>query len=87
MGKRKSSKPPPKKVQQKLPTSFACPFCNHEGSIECRLDKVNMVGEAVCKICAEKYVCPIDTLSDPIDVYVKTSQYSEWIDECERANQ
>lgn len=81
MGKRKSSsKPPPKKRQEKLNTVFSCPFCNHENSVECRMDRKNALGEVFCRICEEKYTTQIDTLSEPIDVY------SDWIDECERAN-
>ncbi|GBG63319.1 hypothetical protein CBR_g37676 [Chara braunii] len=80
MGKRKSSKPPPKKAVQKVPTVFSCPFCNHDGSVECKLNFVNQVGELVCRICQEKFRMTIDRLTEPIDVY------SEWIDECERVN-
>ncbi|EFJ27375.1 hypothetical protein SELMODRAFT_84637 [Selaginella moellendorffii] len=82
MGKRKSAKKPQpsRKMQEKLPSVFSCPFCNHESSVECRMDRKNAVGEASCRICQEKYSTQIDALSEPIDVY------SEWIDECERAN-
>eukprot|EP00898_Chlorokybus_atmophyticus_P009202 jgi/Chlat1/9283/Chrsp99S09298 len=55
MGKRKSSKAPPKKAMQKVPTTFNCPFCNHEGSVECRLDREKEFGELHCRICNEKY--------------------------------
>ncbi|KAI5062283.1 hypothetical protein GOP47_0022822 [Adiantum capillus-veneris] len=81
MGKRKSSaKPPPKKKMEKLSTVFSCPFCNHESSVECRMDRKNSIGEVNCRICQEHYTTQIDALSEPIDVY------SDWIDECERAN-
>eukprot|EP01018_Ginkgo_biloba_P019431 Gb_16585 [translate_table: standard] len=81
MGKRKSSaKPPPKKKQEKLNTVFSCPFCNHESSVECRMDRKDQIGEALCRICQESFSTSINTLSEPIDVY------SEWIDECERVN-
>ena len=36
-GKRKSSKPPPKKVAPKLDKLFTCPFCNHEKSVSAKL--------------------------------------------------
>lgn len=44
------------------------------------MDRKNALGEVFCRICEEKYTTQIDTLSEPIDVY------SDWIDECERAN-
>ncbi|KAH8938756.1 hypothetical protein BDL97_16G101400 [Sphagnum fallax] len=61
MGKRKSAaKPPPKKSQEKLATVFSCPFCNHDNSVECRMDRKNQIGEASCRICQEKFSTPID---------------------------
>mmetsp|Transcript_39041 Transcript_39041/g.84940 ORF Transcript_39041/g.84940 Transcript_39041/m.84940 type:complete len:85 (-) Transcript_39041:386-640(-) len=81
MGKRKSKAPPPTRVIRRVPTTFNCPFCNHEASVDCRLDKVAEVGEVSCRICLEKFQSAINNLSEPIDVY------SEWIDECERANE
>ncbi|GLJ24675.1 hypothetical protein SUGI_0472680 [Cryptomeria japonica] len=80
MGKRKSSKAPPKKKQEKLSTVFSCPFCNHDGSVECKMDKKDFIGEAKCRICQESFSTTINALSEPIDVYC------EWIDECERVN-
>ncbi|KAI6705252.1 hypothetical protein NL676_008214 [Syzygium grande] len=81
MGKRKSrAKPPPKKRMDRLDTVFSCPFCNHGTSVECRLDMKNLIGEAVCGICQERFSTSITALTEPIDIY------SEWIDECERVN-
>jgi len=80
MGKRKSSKPPPKKVNPKVETSFTCPFCNHHKSVSARLDHVAEKGMVECNVCAQKYTCNITHLSEPIDVY------SDWIDACERIN-
>ena len=37
-GKRKSSKPPPKKLAPKLAKLFTCPFCNNEKSVSAKLD-------------------------------------------------
>ena len=39
MGKRKSSKPPPKKVRPKLDKAFNCPFCNSAKSAAVSMDK------------------------------------------------
>jgi transcription elongation factor Elf1 len=80
MGKRKSSKPPPKKVAPKVDTQFTCPFCNHDKSVVARLDHVAEKGLVECNVCAQKYTCNITHLSEPIDVY------SDWIDACERIN-
>ncbi|KAL9325441.1 hypothetical protein ACSQ67_006086 [Phaseolus vulgaris] len=85
MGKRKSAaKAPPKKRMDKLDTVFSCPFCNHGTSVECSMsfdsDMKNMIGEASCNICQESFSTTITALSEPIDIY------TEWIDECELAN-
>ncbi|XP_043717133.1 transcription elongation factor 1 homolog [Telopea speciosissima] len=81
MGKRKSSaKPAPKKKMEKLESVFNCPFCNHEKSVNCTIDRKEMIGELTCCICQEKYSTAINNLSEPIDIY------SEWIDECEKVN-
>ena len=80
MGKRKSKAPPPTRVIHKVPTQFNCPFCNHEESVECRLDRAANVGEVSCRICLESYKMEINNLTDPIDIY------SEWIDACEQVN-
>ena len=80
MGKRKSSKPPPKKVAPKVDTTFTCPFCNHDKSVFARLDHVSEKGLVECATCGQKYTCNITHLSEPIDVY------SDWIDACEKIN-
>ncbi|EAL63876.1 elongation factor 1 [Dictyostelium discoideum AX4] len=77
MGKRKSSKPPPKKVVQKLPKHFDCLFCAHSQSVDCILDRELGKGVAKCRVCNASYETPIHELSDAIDVY------SDWIDACE----
>jgi transcription elongation factor Elf1 len=38
MGKRKSSKPPPKKQRPKLDVAFNCPFCNSNKSVTALMD-------------------------------------------------
>ncbi|KAL2140611.1 hypothetical protein VTI28DRAFT_3575 [Corynascus sepedonium] len=75
MGKRKSSrKPQGPKRRDPLPTTFTCLFCNHEKSIEVKLDKKAGCGWLDCKVCGQKFQCSINYLSSPIDVY------SEWVD-------
>ncbi|XP_042484108.1 transcription elongation factor 1 homolog [Macadamia integrifolia] len=82
MGKRKSRpKTEPKKRMEKLESVFNCPFCNHEKSVNCNIDRKEMIGEVMCIICQERYSTAITNLSEPIDIY------SEWIDECERVNE
>ncbi|AOA61712.1 Transcription elongation factor 1 [Komagataella phaffii CBS 7435] len=78
MGKRKSSarKPAPK-IKQKLETQFTCLFCNHDNSVVCTLDKKNSIGLLECKKCNLSFQAPINSLSQPIDIY------SDWIDACE----
>ncbi|ODV91979.1 hypothetical protein CANCADRAFT_80670 [Tortispora caseinolytica NRRL Y-17796] len=78
MGKRKkSSRTPQKRVRVALDTVFSCPFCNHEKSVTCTMDKKLGVGTLSCKVCGQDFQAPINSLSAPIDVY------SEWIDACE----
>ncbi|KAH6626355.1 hypothetical protein B0J18DRAFT_138979 [Chaetomium sp. MPI-SDFR-AT-0129] len=75
MGKRKSSsKPQGPKRRDPLPTVFTCLFCNHEKSVEVKLDKKAGCGWLDCKVCGQKFQCGINYLSSPIDVY------SEWVD-------
>ncbi|KAF0901510.1 hypothetical protein E2562_003493 [Oryza meyeriana var. granulata] len=84
MGKRKSRMSKviatAKKAAPKLETVFRCPFCDHTGMVECRIDLKLMVAEASCCNCLAKYSTTAHALTEPIDVY------SEWIDECELAN-
>ncbi|KAL5576661.1 hypothetical protein UlMin_018360 [Ulmus minor] len=81
MGKRKSrAKAPPKKRIEKLDTVFTCPFCSHDSSVICEIEKKEMIGILTCTICSENFSTTITTLTEPIDIY------SEWIDECERVN-
>ncbi|KAI8388354.1 transcription elongation factor Elf1 like-domain-containing protein [Radiomyces spectabilis] len=80
MGKRKAKRKPQKKLKAKLDTQFNCLFCNHEKSVECRLDQQNKVGHLACKICDVSWQCGITYLDEPVDVY------SAWIDACEEVN-
>ena len=84
MGKRKSMNSKMasrKKPATKLETAFCCPFCNHPSSVECEIDLKLWVAQTVCDICKESYSTMAHALTEPIDIY------SEWIDECEKANQ
>lgn len=78
MGKRKkSARGPTKRVKQVLPSTFTCLFCNHENSVICLMDKRMGIGKLNCKICGQNFRAPINSLSQPIDVY------TDWFDACE----
>jgi len=81
MGKRKSRKPPPKKAKAVVPKSFDCPFCNHENSVEVKMEKSRSIGTIRCNICDANWQMIVTDLSEPVDVY------SEWLDRCEEENQ
>ena len=80
MGKRKSSKPPPKKQKPKLDATFNCPFCNSMKTVTATLDMENQSGAVSCNVCNSSYRCDIAPLDEAIDVY------SQWIDACEACN-
>eukprot|EP01132_Coremiostelium_polycephalum_P011167 gene11167-13683_t len=63
MGKRKSSKPPPKKIVQKLPKHFDCPFCDHSQTVDCTLERDLGKGTAKCRVCNAFFQTPIHGLS------------------------
>jgi transcription elongation factor Elf1 len=70
-----------KKPAVKLDKIFCCPFCNHAGSVDCEIDRKEWFAVVKCFVCKESYSTKAHALTEPIDVY------SEWIDECEKANQ
>lgn len=81
MGKRKrATKPAPKKKSAKLPTVFDCPYCGHEKSVDCIIEKGSSIGRVKCRTCGVSYECVINKLEEAVDVY------ANWIDACERAN-
>ncbi|KAJ2900196.1 putative transcription elongation protein [Zalerion maritima] len=75
MGKRKSSKKPqgPKKSDP-LPSQFTCLFCNHEKSVQVKLDKKAGIGTLECKTCGQHFQSAIHYLSAAVDVY------GDWVD-------
>ncbi|EIE77857.1 hypothetical protein RO3G_02561 [Rhizopus delemar RA 99-880] len=56
MGKRKTKRKPQKKLKDKLDTQFNCVFCNHENSVDCKIDNANKLGH-------------LNYLDEPVDVY------------------
>eukprot|EP00300_Choanocystis_sp_HF-7_P037478 c5363_g1_i2.p2 GENE.c5363_g1_i2~~c5363_g1_i2.p2 ORF type:complete len:120 (-),score=31.82 c5363_g1_i2:89-415(-) len=80
MGKRRSSKPPPKKKIPKLETVFDCPFCNHAKTVECKISRQKGEGSVMCRVCSVRWSTSVHDLMGPIDVY------NAWIDECEEQN-
>ena len=84
MGKRKSASSKMasrKKLVVRLDTTFCCPFCNHPGTVDCKIDLKHLIAQAVCFVCQERYSTKAHALTEPVDIY------GEWIDECEKANQ
>jgi len=84
MGRRKTRKKPPS-VNKKnkagvIPKSFDCPFCNHEGVVEIKLDQSKRIGSVSCTICDTHWQTVITPLSEAVDVY------SEWLDACVNVN-
>ncbi|RDL35097.1 Uncharacterized protein BP5553_07028 [Venustampulla echinocandica] len=79
MGKRKKAakKPQGKKMNEPLPTTFPCLFCNHEKSVSVKLDKKAGVGQLSCKVCSQQFQCSVNYLSAAVDVY------SDWVDACD----
>lgn len=51
MGKRKCSKPPPKKQRPKLEKFFSCPFCNSDKTVSAAFDWERQIGTVNCTVC------------------------------------
>lgn len=80
-GKRKSSKPLPKKKDKGiLATTFRCLFCNSENSVTVKIDKKIALGSLACKVCGQSYESATSALSAPVDVY------ADWVDACEEVS-
>ncbi|KAJ1450052.1 transcription elongation factor Elf1 like-domain-containing protein [Pelagophyceae sp. CCMP2097] len=77
MAKKKTKAKTVVKKRPTMTTHFKCPFCNHEGAVEAKLDYEQEVGSLECRVCAATYSASIHYLSEPVDVF------SEWIDHCE----
>ncbi|KAL8279912.1 hypothetical protein RQP46_007762 [Phenoliferia psychrophenolica] len=81
MGKRKSAKKPQTgKKMAGLDKTFRCLFCQHNGTVTCKLDSKAKTARLDCKDCAQNFSTEINHLTEPIDVY------SEWIDACGQVN-
>lgn len=77
MGKRKSSKPAPKRKKYVLGTEFDCPFCNYSGCVEVRIFKKKHEGNLHCRVCKAKFQSKISPIMLPADLYCL------WMDACE----
>merc|ERR1712093_677807 len=82
MGKRKSAKKPGagRAKAKPLDKTFKCLFCQHVGTVSCKMDKPNRIGRLDCKDCLQSFQAAITPLDEPVDLY------SEWIDACEAVN-
>ncbi|KAJ4424616.1 hypothetical protein N0V82_000748 [Gnomoniopsis sp. IMI 355080] len=83
MGKRKKSsrKPDGPKKNEPLPTVFNCLFCNHEKSVNIKIEKKLGMGSLECKVCGQHFQTPTNYLSAAVDVY------ADWVDAAELAAQ
>ncbi|KAJ4460902.1 putative transcription elongation factor 1 [Paratrimastix pyriformis] len=83
MGKRKRAKKvgPAKKVALTVPKVFDCPFCNHEKTVKCQIDKKQQIGSVTCDACCSSYQTQITALDEPVDIY------TAWLDKCHDAQQ
>ncbi|KAF0464942.1 transcription elongation factor Elf1 like-domain-containing protein [Gigaspora rosea] len=77
MGKRKTKRKRVAKKKLVLDTQFDCIFCNHEKSVDVKMQKETQIGNLTCRICGVGFQSMINSLSDPIDVY------SDWVDASE----
>ena len=68
MGKRKSSKPPPKKVKAKLDVAFSCPFCNSDKSVTATMDWNNEVRASSCLLAIAIRICLCIHIHPPVPV-------------------
>jgi transcription elongation factor Elf1 len=78
-GKSKSAKPKVK-PKRKLETTFNCPQCSHQKSVEIKLNRKGMVGILGCRVCGVDFQMRINSLNEAIDVY------TEWLDTLEQSN-
>jgi transcription elongation factor Elf1 len=81
MGKRKSSKPEPRRKKYVLPTEFDCPLCNFSRCVDVKIIKKQAKGLISCRLCSSGYEMMISPIMEKADIYCM------WIDECERINQ
>ena len=67
-------------AKEKLSKVFDCPFCNHTGCVETRMQSNRGTGSLVCRVCQASYTTATNSLTEPVDIY------AEWIDRCEEEN-
>ncbi|KXS18813.1 Elf1-domain-containing protein [Gonapodya prolifera JEL478] len=80
MGKRRAKRKAPTRTKVVLDREFNCPFCNHEKSIDIKLDRPNKVATLTCRTCGVGWQTKITSLDENTDVYHK------WIDSIEEIN-
>mmetsp|Transcript_102536 Transcript_102536/g.173779 ORF Transcript_102536/g.173779 Transcript_102536/m.173779 type:complete len:136 (+) Transcript_102536:45-452(+) len=76
MGKRRARAKPMAKKKYLLPTTYDCPFCDHKGSVEIKINTHKGHARLACGSCGVNFQMSVSSLDDPIDVY------HEWIDQC-----
>ena len=68
--------PFPHGQREGLPTVFTCLFCNHEKSVEVKLDKKAGCGTLDCKTCGQKFQCQINCAPALPTRYLTPSPFS-----------
>lgn len=74
MPRKKSKRTKRKAAVEKMDKRFSCLVCHREFMVVCVVNHLVGTGAAKCLACPASFKCPVNRLSQPIDVY------SEWVD-------
>lgn len=77
MARKKSQRGKRRVIPQKKEKRFSCLECNREQMVVCALDHSKCKGLAKCLLCNYIFECPINRLSQAIDVYAAWVDYKE----------
>ncbi|KAJ3049951.1 hypothetical protein HK097_009077 [Rhizophlyctis rosea] len=81
MGKRKAARKPVAKAKVVLSKTFLCLYCNHEDSVNVKVDKKDKLANLLCKVCGVSWQTVVQPpMDEPIDVY------HAWLDAAEETN-
>mmetsp|Transcript_116944 Transcript_116944/g.203559 ORF Transcript_116944/g.203559 Transcript_116944/m.203559 type:complete len:138 (-) Transcript_116944:1359-1772(-) len=69
MGKRRARAKPVAKKKYTLATTYNCPFCDHDGSVDVKMNHAKGHARLQCGLCGVNYQMSITSLDDPVDVY------------------
>jgi len=87
---------PTVRQKEKLATQFDCLFCNHEKSVDVKLDKKLGVGNLTCKVCGQSFQATINckiprirptelhiASDNSTDLSAQVDVYADWMDACD----